>query len=273
MSSRTRLLSTASAAVLSLWFVGAADAGGAAVSAPNGDASVFVGTLGNDVTLGSTGSFSVPLSSSWGAQIDGMLGMGEGAAFYGVGGHLFTRDPAKGLLGLYANYVGWDLSSTKPVSDPVDGIADITGANVGKVGVEGEAYLGRISLEGLAGYQFGTATGFAGRGVLAWYATDNLRLSAGYNYLQSPGGGLIGGVEWAPAGSASLFVNAAANASSTTLIAGVKAYFGGAPKSLIRREREDDPSNTLPDDLYSIVGNGHCPVGSREISGFCDANN
>ena len=104
------------------------------------------------------------------------------------------------------------------------------------------------------------------------YPTDNLRLDIGYRYLEGPGGSVTGGLEWAPAENVTLFVAAATNASATTALGGVKVYFGAPSKSLIRREREDDPPNMLPDDLYTIVGGGYCPVGTHEINGFCDGN-
>ena len=132
----------------------------------------------------------MPLGFRYGLQVDGMVGSGKGAAFYGVGGHLFWRDPAKGLLGLYGSYVSWDASGGLPGS--------IGGADVGKVGVEGEAYFGRLSLEGLAAYQFGTFTGFAGKALLAYYPTDDLRLDGGVRYLEGPGAiGMIE-AEWQP---------------------------------------------------------------------------
>ena len=80
-----------------------------AVSAPNGKLSAFGGSQDGGI-YGVTGSYTVPLGFPYGLQVDGMVGSGKGAAFYGVGGHLFWRDPAKGLLGLYGSYVSWDAS-------------------------------------------------------------------------------------------------------------------------------------------------------------------
>ena len=274
MSSRHPLLSSASFAVLALWLAQPASASGPAVSGPNGKISAFTGTIDGDFTLGSTGSFAVPLSGAWGAQVDVLVGTAEGGGYYGIGGHLFTRDPAKGLIGFYGSYVGWGSATTVPVDTPEFGVADITGANVGKLGVEGEAYLGRFSLEGLAAWQFGTNSGLAGKAMVAFYPSDNLRLDLGYNYLQGPGSSITGGIEWAPNGNAGLFVSAAAAQSgNTTVIGGIKAYFGGSPtKSLIRREREDDPENLLPEDLYTTLGSGYCPDGRFLDDDRCDGS-
>ena len=274
MSSRMFLLSTVSLAVLMLCVSQPASAGSApAVAEPNGKISAFTGTINGDFTLGSTGSFAVPLSGNWGAQVDGLVGTTRGLGYYGVGGHLFTRDPAKGLVGMYASYVGWGSSTTVPVDTPEFGVADLSGANVGKIGVEGEAYLGRFSLEGLAAYQFGAYSGLAGKALVAFYPSDNLRFDVGYAYLQGPGSSITGGIEWAPNGNAGLFVSAAAGSSSTSVIGGIKAFFGGSPtKSLIRREREDDPPDLLPDDLYETIGNGYCPDGRFLDDDRCDGS-
>ena len=122
-----------------------------AVSGLNGKVSVFGGSQDgggkSGGMFGVAGSLWVPMGFAYGLQVDGMAGSGHGAAFYGIGGHLFWRDPAKGLVGLYSSYLHWDFTN-----------GATTGFDIGKFGVEGAAYLGRFSLEGLAAYQFGSAT-------------------------------------------------------------------------------------------------------------------
>ena len=246
-----------------------------AVSALNGKIGVFGGGITSDFTLGATGSLAFPLSDHWGGQVDGLLGSAGSGVFYGVGGHLFWRDPAKGLIGAYASYGGWSASSTVPVSVPSGGVADVSGASVGKVGVEGEAYLGRVSLEGLAAYQYGTASGFAGKATAAYYATDNLRLEVSARELAGLGALGGAGFEWQPKDTSrfSVFATGAVGPSSYwQALGGVKMYFGGTAKSLILRQREDDPDNALPDDLYQTIGTGGCPVGTHLTHGFCDGN-
>ena len=110
------------------------------------------------------GSLTGPLSDRFGYQIDGALAGGDLNAFGGVGLHVFWRDPNVALLGLYGDYV----------SPP-------GGNDLWRIGVEGEAYLGRFSLEGFAGYQHVTSAGrdyFTGDATVAYYPIDNLRLSA-----------------------------------------------------------------------------------------------
>lgn len=249
-----------------------------AVSAPNGKLGAFAGAIGGDFGAGVTGSLAVPLHDQWGAQIDGMAGAADSAGLWGVGGHLFWRDPSKGLVGLTGSWVSWGKSETEilPLGefDDTNQLRDITGADVGTVGVEAEAYLGRVSLEGAAGVQFGDNSGFQGRATLAYYATDDLRLSIGASVLAGRGAALRAGAEWAPAGETfSLFANAAAASSDNwSATGGVKFYFGAPQKSLIDRHRQDDPENMLPDDLYSIVGDNYCPVDHVMLDGFCDSN-
>jgi hypothetical protein len=229
----------------------APSAGLPAVSQPNGKIAAFGGTQDGGI-YGVTGSITVPLSFAYGLQLDGMVGSGKDAAFYGVGGHLFWRDPSKGLLGLYGSYVSWGLDGD-PVGSP-------GGAEVGKIGAEGEAYLGRFSLEGLAAYQFGTYHGFAGKALLAYYPTDNFRIDGGLRYLQGPGAiGMID-VEWQPhAGSGlSLYASGSFGDGYTQVLGGLRYYFGDNGKSLIQRHREDDPGNSLPGDLYE---DNACPAG------------
>jgi len=228
-----------------------------AVSQVNGKLSAFGGSQDGGL-FGVAGSLSVPLGFPYGFQIDGMVGSGKGAAFYGVGGHLFWRDPAKGLVGFYGSYASWNLDD-----------AGTTGADVGKLGVEGEAYLGRFSLEGLAAYQFGTNTGFAGKAVVAYYPIDNLRLDGGIRYLEGPGAIGVIDAEWQPhAGSGlTLFASGSFGDNYTQALGGVRYYFGDPGKSLIQRHRTDDPGNDLPGDLFSTG----CPAGTVWIDDgrFC----
>ena len=228
-----------------------------AVSQLNGKVAAFGGSQDGGL-FGVTGSLTAPLGHAFGAQIDGMVGSGRSAAFYGVGGHLFWRDPAKGLLGLYGSYVSWDLH---------DG--GTNGANVGKVGVEGEAYLGRFTLEGLAAYQFATKTGFAGKAVVAYYPIDNLRFDGGVRYLEGPGAIGVVDAEWQPriGSNWSLFASGSFGDNYTQALGGLRYYFGDSGKSLIQRHRQDDPGNSLPDDLFTTG----CPTGTVFDGRRCDA--
>ncbi len=152
-----------------------------------------------------------------------------------------------------------------------DGFQVLSGADVGKVGVEGEAYLDRFSLEGLFAYQFGTTSGLAARGTLAYYPTDDLRLDIGAFHLAGVGAGIRGGLEWSPQGQHfSLFGDASTANGGVTAVGGLRVFFGDKSKSLIDRHRQDDPLNLLPEDLH-LLGGGDilCESGSWDSDDGC----
>ena len=170
-------------------------------------------------------------------------------------------------MGIYGSYVSWGLNS---------GISgSIGGSDVGKVGVEGEAYLGRFSLEGLAAYQFGTFSGFSGKAMVAYYPTDQFRLDAGVRYLQGPGAIGLVDAEWQPriGSGLTLYGSGAFGNGHTQVLGGLRYYFGDPNKSLIDRHRQDDPGNALPGDLYE---SGACPVGTHVVTNdsgtYCSTN-
>lgn len=218
-----------------------------------------------DVTAyGAVGAVSVPLGHSWGAQFDAVFGSADGDAFYGAAAHVFWRDPSKGLVGLYGSYLAWDADGTvpAPIGDDI-GIADVTGAHVGKIGIEAEYYHDRMSLEGQLTYQFGNEDSVAGDVTLAYYLHDNLRLDGGYRYLNGVGSMGTVGIEWAPTDHASLFADAAFGEDDyARLTGGLTLYFNqGSDTSLIRRHREDILEVELPDDLFLEIGDARCPDG------------
>src|SRR5215212_6548147 len=99
-----------------------------AVSGVNGKLEAFGGEF-DDNSLGAVaGSITFPLSQRYGLQVDGLAGSWDGDGIYGIGAHLFWRDPSQGLLGVYADHVRWEGFGGKEVS---------------RVAVEGELYLGR----------------------------------------------------------------------------------------------------------------------------------
>jgi hypothetical protein len=208
---------------------------GPAVSALNAKAGAFAGSIDGESGWGAVGALSIPVHQQWGLQIDGLAGSAGGDGFWGVAGHLFARDPSRGLVGAYVSHVHWSGF----------------GATVNKVGVEGEMYLGQFSLEGLVAWQTGSFTGLALNATAAFYLHENLRFDAGLRHLQ--GVGLTGaiGAEWQLANSGlSVFGNAAwGGGGYSTVLGGVK-FHAGPQKPLVRRHREDDPGVGLPLDLF-----------------------
>jgi hypothetical protein len=237
-----------------------------AVSGFNAKIGGFGGALSGDAAGGAFVGLAFPLGHNFGAQIDGMVGTAEGGnAFHGVGGHLFWRDPSRALVGIYASHVHWETDAATAGSGNSD---------LGKVGFEGHLYLGRLSLEGLAAYQFGTDHGFAGKGAIAYYPRDDLRLHVGVTHYAGPGFGASAGLEWAPhAGSGmSWFADVGVDERhDVRALVGLKFYAARNDKSLIARHRQDDPDVDLPNDLFHTSDPGPtCPSGQVFINGFCD---
>jgi hypothetical protein len=209
-----------------------------AVSAQNGKLGAFGGQIDSETILGLDGSFSVPLSHDWGAQVDGLAGTGGGSPFWGIGGHLFWRNPAQGLLGIYGSFVNW---------------SDI-GARVSKVGAEGQLYNGPWTFSALAAMQGGTFNGFAGNASLSYYVTPDFRLDGAYRFLNGEGSTGLIGAEWLVTRSGlALFATGTVGGSHDVFLAGGRVYLGTPGKSLADRQRQDDPPNELIQDLFKSL--------------------
>ena len=186
----------------------------------------------DDTRYHGAGSLSFPIGCMFGIQLDAAGGQASGEEFVGFGGHAFMRDPESYLAGIYATYT------------------DHGPNEIWRVGPEVELYLGNFSLEGWAGFEDSDSNGeqlFA-HVDLAMYATDNLRLSVGFRrYLDL--NLFAGGGEWQPDWDGlpvSFYVEGQVGEQDySSIFGGVRFYFGGPDKSLIRRHREDDPSNKL----------------------------
>src|ERR1051325_8331429 len=105
-----------------------------AVDGYNFKADAFGGSYGHQSIGGARGAFSTPLTASTGLQVDLQGGVVGGDPFGAVSGHLFWRDPTRGLLGLFGSYTRLDRFG---------------GANLGQVAGGGGYYLGRLALPGL----------------------------------------------------------------------------------------------------------------------------
>jgi hypothetical protein len=234
------------AAVLGLNIAGAstAMADGPAVSAPNAKASANIGAISGEVAGAVEGSFAAsPLAdySRFGVQADALLGGACGDANWGIGGHAFWRDPDQGLVGIIGSYSGLD------------------GREAGRIGVEGEIYLGDFSVLARGGYLFGDSavdSGGFGRLDLRWYATDDLAVTAGGEVVAGDGVGR-GRVEYQPgfAGFEGLSVFADAGGGSNNyyeVLAGVRFYFGET-KSLKDRHRKDNVESLLPGETFALT--------------------
>jgi hypothetical protein len=134
--------SAALAADLSTYSRATAPSYDPAVSALNSKIEGYGGSFAGKTLYGAAGSLTAPLGGQFGAQIDGNLGSLDSSTFGSVGGHWFWRNPNQGLLGIYGAWTGWDRFG---------------GVNVGHIGGEGEYYLGQLTLQGVAGVEFGNS--------------------------------------------------------------------------------------------------------------------
>lgn len=206
-----------------------------AVSGVNGKfdaAGGFVdGKAGDGGRAHVLGSISMPLSCAWAVQLDAGIGDFDGKTSGGVAAHVFTRDPSSYLLGVYTQY------------------GALGSEDIWRVGAEASSYLGNISLDALVGVEDTDKrnTDLFAALTLGYYPQDNLRLDIGYYRfldIDSAGAGFEYLLDNSLLGSpVSLFaVGAVGDRDYATVFGGVRVYFGGPDKSLIRRHREDDPS-------------------------------
>lgn len=226
-----------------------------AVSAPNGKIEFDAGalTLPSAAFMGrAAGTLTLPLGDRFGLQVD-VTGATAPGFTTSAALHLFTRDPASYLIG------------------GTLGVVRTPGSTVFAAGPEGELYLDRWTLEAWAGLAIvhpASAPARSGAFAMAeagYYATDNWRLSLGvssldgYNSLQFGTEYLFDGFDLPLAATTEIRVGQDGAILGTL---GLKAYIGGPSKSLIRRHREDDPSDRSTA-LYAATGGATLGSGSK----------
>jgi hypothetical protein len=221
-----------------------------AVDGVNYRASIFGGSLWKRSLGGADGTVAIPLAPSYGFQAD-VMGSSWGGRFYGeLHGHWFWRDPAIGMLGLYAAYTH---------------LSRFGGAHAAYVGAEFARYNGPWEIKGALGVETGnTASGltspttltvydidtrFFDRIDVSYYLNENAKVGIGHRYLSGKNALALRG-EWAAplAGGrlGSFFVEGRVGEDNFKSIwAGLRVYFGQNGKSLIRRHREDLLSDTV----------------------------
>jgi hypothetical protein len=165
--------------------------------------------------------------------------------------------------------------------------------DIAHLGPEGEWYLGRWTLRGVAGVEFGNdASGMIGGSTvtydirtrffdevnLAYYFTDDFKAYIGHRYLSGENALAIGGEYGIPLGHgvmAALFAEGRIGGHDFHGIwGGVRFYFGHTDKTLIRCNREDDPSDwDVGIDGTGVNGvgtsNTTCPEGYFYYDGEC----
>ncbi len=226
----------------------AVDLGLPAVSGINGKLELDIGAISDpsDTVFRLGGSLSLPLGERFGLQGDFAVQSIGGDLMGGGALHAFMRDPSFYLIGITA------------------GIVAAEGVSLSAIGPEAELYLDRISLEGWAGfaalsYEDSMLTdddGFFAIGDIAFYATDNWRLSLGAASILGEGSLRLAteyqfgdfGLPLSGVGELRF------SEDSTSIRVGLKGYFGDPGKSLIDRHRQDDPPNRVLD-LFGAAGN------------------
>jgi hypothetical protein len=223
------------AALFGLGGAAAAKADEPAVSEPNLKVNSQFGTVIDDYSWQVQGQFTAPIGNDFGLQLEGGGGAVNGHDVYGVGGHVFTRDPDLYLLGLFGGY-----------AQSVD-----YGLEAARAGAEAEFYLSDLTIMATAGYQFSDSTsldGAFGSIDLRWYVTNNFHVTGGAMIEKDKVYGR-GGMEWQPGFMA--LPGLAFNANGIwgdddyhSIMAGMTYYFG-SPVNLKDRHRKQDPDSAL----------------------------
>jgi len=235
---------TVAIALLCLCTAAAAD--DPAVSGPNGKLSVEGGGSADDGEGVATGSFALPIGHEFGMQADGAVGSFDDELLGGLALHLFARDPSRYLFGVYGSYHTWDR------------------INIWRAALEGELYIGPVTLEGIAGYESLDVPTFNngqtvislddnhlfGQADAAYYITDDFKIYAGYRYINETSFGAAG-TEYLLRGlevPVALFARGDfGDEFVQNVTGGVRIYLSDDPgKSLIDRHREDDPKVYAP---------------------------
>ena len=92
-----------------------------AVDGVNGKLDAFGGGYNRGAIGGMGGSVSLPIGQSFGTQIDGLAADLGGSAYGSVSDHLFWRNPAAGLIGLF--FVVATLSQSRERSQVLRGVS------------------------------------------------------------------------------------------------------------------------------------------------------
>ncbi len=223
----------------------AAAPAGCAVDGVNGKVAALGGASAGNSLYGGLASVSLPIGCGFGAQFDASAGSYNNSFLGSLAGHVFWRDPARALAGVYGSYNFWN---------------QFGGLNSNHLGPEAEVYFGRWTLQGVGGVEWGNsvsgvnglniqtftvATRFFDQINLGYYIEDNFKLYVGHRYLGGRNAAALGGEYGIPLGNgmmASLFAEGRVGERNFNGVwGGVRVYFGQKDKTLIRRHREDDP--------------------------------
>ncbi|MBI1213398.1 MAG: hypothetical protein GC190_18195 [Alphaproteobacteria bacterium] len=212
-----------------------------AVSQTNLKISGSGGQTNDESSWSVNAGLTVPVGKFTGVQLEaGGLGVDDDSIF-AAGAHIFTRDPDKYLLGLFASYAK---------EDQFDLEAE-------QVGAEAELYMAQVSLLAKAGYQFSDKIGDSAFGGidLRWYATDNFAITAGGSFQQDQNQGHLS-AEFLPGLSAlpglAFNVQGVIGDDDYHSVMGGITYYFGSNASLKDRHRRQDPESSLLNLFHSV---------------------
>lgn len=216
---------------------------GPAVSSINGKITGFGGGIGVENDKGGmggiAGSVTLPLSYSFGLQLDGAYARIGDGNFGSTGAHVFWRDPDVGLFGFYGGFARLDRFG---------------GQNLGRLGIEAQKFSGQTTLDGALGYRFGenfVKDDAYGRARLQYYLTNDFMLSTGYTY-EGRSFGTVGTEYQVSTGAGmgmSLFAEGQiSDHNNYSALAGLRVFLGDN-MSLKDRHRKQDPDSYMGLDL------------------------
>lgn len=243
------------------------------------------------------GSITFPLSETVGFQVDGLYSrqssnLDRDLDVFGGGAHLFIRDPEKGLLGLYGQYVEYgefaqnyqigaelqvyhnnlnleffagsdNLEVTTQSSIPdLSAFMDFAQPGIGIVPGMPPMAPNFINVETTIDNDFFTAEAIA-----AYYPKDNLRISAGIGYSFEETS-FLAGLEWKPSNevASNLFIDAQIGEDVAAVRAGIRFNFSQDARPLIKQHRDYYLPNRLLNNSASLAS---C-LDSFIINGFLD---
>jgi len=244
-SAKTYWKPAAVAALFGFGAVAPAAAQDPAVSEPNLKLRGSFGEVIDDYTWNVEGAFTAPLGERYGFAVDAGYSQQEDNDVWGVGGHLFARDPESYLVGLFAAYAEGNEFDI-----------DVT-----RAGGEFELYLDNVTLGGYAGYQFSSSLGDKAVGGIdfKWYADQNFALSAGAFGDEDAMFGR-GRLEWQPGFAAlpglAFNVEGVIGEDDYHSVMGGLTYYFGTPVTLKDRHRRQDPGSSIEDMMRLITAYG-----------------
>ena len=179
---------------------------------------------------------AAPLGHSMGVQLDAGGGSRD---YYGLGGHLFWRDPDWGMIGAVFS------------KESLDGVT------MQRIGGEAEMYLDNVTLSARLGGQSGDVrTGTFGKLDVSFYVSPTFALRAGVEDAPHATFGHAG-LEFQPAAESmpglSLYVDGAAG-QGTQVLAGIKYHFGEPGDTLMYRDRHEDPLTSVFNEIPLVLG-------------------